>query len=89
LGSRAARGRQNQNQPAITNYEKLREALLQDGEREAAGLFRQMMKAVVRLGLLDAINEEVAALCGLRYRPDRGSDCRRAGSERGVAYLDG
>jgi putative transposase len=71
------------------DYEKLQEAFLQGTEREAAELFRQMMKGVVRVGLLEAMNEEVTALCGPRYRPDPGSDCRRAGSERGVAYVDG
>ena len=71
------------------NHEKLKEAFLQGGEREAAGLFREMMKGVVRLGLLEAMNEEVEALCGPRYKPNPDSDCRRAGSEHGVAYIDG
>src|SRR5690606_36085913 len=48
-----------------------------------------MMKGVVRLGLLEAMAEEVEALCGPRYRPDPEGACHRAGSERGVAFLDG
>jgi putative transposase len=35
---------------------------LQGTEREAAELFRQMMKGVFRVGLLEAMNEEVTAL---------------------------
>lgn len=71
------------------NHERLKEAFLQGGEREAAELFREMMKGVVRLGLLEAMAEEVEALCGPRYRPDPEGACHRAGSERGVAFLDG
>ncbi len=48
-----------------------------------------MIKGVVRLGLFEAMKEEVDSLCGRRYQPDPHSDCQRAGSERGVAYLDG
>ena len=44
------------------DYEKLQEAFLQGTEREAAELFRQMMKGVFRVGLLEAMNEEVTAL---------------------------
>ena len=71
------------------NHEKLKEAFLQGREREAAELFRQMMKGVVRLGLFEAMKEEVDSLCGRRYQPDPHSDYQRAGSERGIAYLDG
>ena len=35
------------------------------------------------------MSDEVESLCGPRYRPDSGSDYRRAGSERGSVYLDG
>ena len=48
-----------------------------------------MIQGVVRLGLFEAMKEEVDSLCGRRYQPDPHSDCQRAGSERGVAYLDG
>jgi transposase-like protein len=71
------------------NHERLKEAFLQGGEREAAELFREMMKGAVRLGLLEAMAEEVDVLCGPRYRPDPNCACHRAGSERGVAFLDG
>jgi len=71
------------------DYERLKEAFLQGGEREAAGLFGQMMKGVIRIGLLEAMKEEVEALCGPRYRPDSARGCQRAGSELVVAYLDG
>ena len=70
-------------------HEKLRDAFLQGEEREAANLFRQVLRQAVRAGLYEAMAEEVEALCGPRYRPDHQSDCHRAGSEKGVAYLDG
>jgi putative transposase len=70
-------------------HEKLKEAFLQGEEREAANLFRQLMRQAVRVGLYEAMAEEVEALCGPRYRPDSQSCFHRAGSERGVAYLDG
>jgi putative transposase len=70
-------------------HEKLKEAFLQGEEREAAKLFQQMLRQSVRAGLFEAMAEEVEALCGPRYRPNRESPCHRAGSETGVAYLDG
>jgi len=70
-------------------HEKLRDAFMQGEEREAANLFRQVLRQAVRAGLYEAMAEEVEALCGPRYRPDHQSACHRAGSEKGVAYLDG
>ncbi len=63
-------------------HEKLKEAFLQGREREAAVLFRQMMKGVVRLGLFGAMKEEVDSLCGRRYQPDPHSDYQRADADR-------
>ena len=71
------------------NYEKLRTALLQGEEQEVANLFREMMRGAVRAGIFEAMATEVETLCGLRYRPDSDSPYQRAGSEKGVAYLDG
>lgn len=70
-------------------HEKLKEAFLQGEEREAADLFRQLLRQSVRAGLFEAMAEEVEALCGPRYHPDHQSLLHRAGSEKGVAYLDG
>jgi transposase-like protein len=70
-------------------HEKLKEAFMQGEEREAAKLFHQLLRQSVRAGLFAAMAEEVEALCGPRYRPDSQSLCHRAGSEAGVAYLDG
>lgn len=82
-------GLRNQNQPTTVFDERLREAFLQGEEREAAQLFREMLHRSVRLGLYEAMAEEVERLCGPRYKPDPESPCQRAGSEKGVAYLDG
>lgn len=70
-------------------HEKLKEAFLQGEEREAAELFRQMLRQSVRAGLFEAMAEEVEALCGPRYHPPGESVHHRAGSEKGVAYFDG
>jgi len=40
-------------------HEKLKEAFLQGEEREAANLFRQLMRQAVRVGLYEAMAEEV------------------------------
>jgi putative transposase len=71
------------------NHEKLKEAFMQGEEREAAKLFQELLRQSVRAGLFAVMAEEVDALCGPRYRPDSQSVYQRAGSEIGVAYLDG
>jgi transposase-like protein len=70
-------------------HEKLKEAFMQGEEREAAKLFQELLRQSVRAGLFAAMAEEVEALCGPRYRPDFQSVYHRAGSETGIAYLDG
>lgn len=70
-------------------HEKLKEAFMQGEEREAAKLFQELLRQSVRAGLFAAMAEEVEALCGPRYRPDSQSVYHRAGSETGIAYLDG
>ncbi len=62
---------------------------MQGDENEAANLFRQLVRQSVRVGLLEAMVEEVEALCGRGYRSDPQSPYHRAGSEIGVAYLYG
>ena len=62
---------------------------MQGEEREAAKLFQELLRQSVRAGLFATMAEEVDALCGPRYRPDSQSVYQRAGSEIGVAYLDG
>ena len=62
---------------------------MQGEEKEAANLFRELLRRSVRAGLFEAMAEEVEALCGPRYHPDHQSLCHRAGSETGSAYFDG
>lgn len=71
------------------DYQELKEAFLQGDEREAAKLMRELLRASVRAGLFEAMAAEVESLCGPRYRPDPESDCVRAGSEQGSAFIDG
>jgi putative transposase len=70
-------------------HEKLKAAFLQGGEREATDLFNELIRGSVRQAFWQMMSDEVEALCGPHYRPDSDSDYRRAGSERGRAYLDG
>ena len=62
---------------------------MQGEEREAAELFRQMLRQSVRAGLFEAMAEEVEALCGPRHHPPGDGVHHRAGSEKGPAYFDG
>lgn len=66
----------------------LREALAQAPESEAVEIFQRTLRQSVRLALYAAMEAEVNELCGAKYHPN-GSGNRRAGSERGSAYLDG
>lgn len=70
------------------NETTLREALAQATETEAIEIFQQTLKRSVRLALYAAMEAEVNELCGAKYHPNN-SENRRAGSERGIAYLDG
>ena len=71
------------------DHQKLEEAFLQGGEKEASDLFNELLRVTVRKGLLDAMQQEVESLCGPRHHPDPESPCHRAGSEKGTAYLNG
>jgi putative transposase len=69
------------------SHGKFREAFLQGEEKDAANLFRHLLRQSIRIGLLEAMKEEVEALSGPRYHPQ--SPCHRAGSESGIVYMDG
>ena len=70
-------------------HEKLKAAFMQGGEREATNLFNELIRGSVRQAFWQMMSDEVESLCGPSYRPDSGSEYRRAGSERGRVYLDG
>ena len=71
------------------NQGELRAAFLQGEEKEAANLFRQFLRQSIGIGLMAAVQEEVEVLCGPRYKPDLQRTCHRAGSDSGVACMDG
>lgn len=66
----------------------LRGALAQASQSESVEIFQQTLKHSVRLALYAAMESEVNELCGAKYHPN-GTENRRAGSERGGAYLEG
>ncbi len=82
-------GVKTKNQPTTVDYQTLESAFLQGDEKQASELFNEMMRKSVRLGLLAALEEEVASLCGPKYQPASDSPCCRAGSEKGSAYING
>ena len=71
------------------NQEKLREAFLQGGEREASEVFNELMRSSVRAALWEMMSSEVESLCGPKYHPKAEGEYRRGGSEQGSEYLDG
>ena len=71
------------------NHEKLKAAFVQGGERESTELFNELIRGSVREAFWQMMAEEVEALCGPRYRPEKTSEYRRGGSECGRVYLGG
>ena len=70
-------------------HEKLREAFVQGGAREATEFFNEVIRGCVREAFWQMMAEEVDSLCGKRYHPAPDCDYKRAGSETGSVYLDG
>ena len=66
----------------------LRDELIQAGPEEAARILRNTLRGCVRAAFFDAMAAEVDELCGPKYAP-KDSACHRAGSELGVAWIDG
>ena len=69
--------------------DNLREALAQASEEESREIFNDAMRRMVRLAFFDAMEAEIESLCGRKYFPKPESEYSRAGSEKGVAYLNG
>jgi len=70
------------------NETSLRSALAQASESEAVEILQQTLRQSVRMALFDAMEQEVNALCGSKYKPSE-SDYKRSGSEKGSVYLEG
>lgn len=70
------------------NETSLRSALAQASENEAVEILQQTLRQSVRMALFDAMEQEVNALCGSKYKPSE-SDYKRSGSEKGSVYLEG
>lgn len=83
-------GEKKPKEPTTTmTHDELKRAFLQGGEREAGELLNEMMRSAVRAAFWKMMEEEVEGLCGARYHPRENTSFRRAGSEKGRAYLDG
>ena len=67
----------------------LQEQLLQSDFAETSQIFNEMLRGAARLALFELMQEEVCNLCGPAYQPSEGASHRRAGSERGICYIDG
>jgi transposase-like protein len=62
---------------------------LQEGRALTRELFLEHIRGCVQASVLELMEEEVQRLCGPRYRPLAAANCRRAGSEQGILYLEG
>lgn len=67
----------------------IEQLLLQADDQEAQRLFDELMKHSARMGLLRAMEREVDLLCGQKNKPSEDQEFKRAGSEQGVAYING
>lgn len=67
----------------------LREELAQASEGESREIFQTAIRRMARLAFFEALEEEVTNLCGRKHHPRKESEYYRAGSEKGVAYLNG
>lgn len=67
----------------------LQEQLLQSNSTETSEIFNELLRGAARLALFDLMQEEVLALCGPAYSPPADATHRRAGSEKGVCYVNG
>ncbi len=67
----------------------LQEQLLQSNSTETSEIFNELLRGAARLALFDLMQQEVLALCGPAYSHSPKASYRRAGSEKGVCYVDG
>ncbi len=78
-----------ENQPSM-NTQTLQEQFLQSESGQSAEIFNQFLRSSVRLALFELMQQEVHDLCGRSHARDRhSSSFRRAGSEKGICYIDG
>ncbi len=73
----------------MQTHQTIQKDLAQANDEQARELFQQMLRGCVRQGLMGALAAEVELLCGPKYSPNPQSECRRAGSEKGHAYING
>lgn len=77
------------NQPTTMTVNTVREVFVQASDEEAKDIFDELLRKSVRLGLLEALEEEVNTLCGKKHHPNQESPYYRAGSEKGSFYGHG
>jgi len=71
------------------NQSTLHELLWQTPAGEVGGVFREFLRQTARGMLVEAMMQEVGAVCGAAYHPRSGAPCRRAGSAPGRVILEG
>lgn len=67
---------------------ELLETLMQADNESVRGAFQDFLRGAMRYAFLEAMEEEVAGLCGPRYARSAERECVRAGSAEGVVYFD-
>lgn len=73
----------------MQHYQTIQTLLAQANDEQARHLFQQLLRSSVRQGLIEAMAAEVELLCGPKYDPNPDANFRRAGSERGLAFING
>jgi putative transposase len=73
----------------MQHYQTIQTLLAQANDEQARHLFQQLLRSSVRQGLIEAMAAEVELLCGPKYDPNPDGGFRRAGSERGLAFING
>jgi len=67
---------------------ELLETLMQADNESVRATFQDFLRGAMRYAFLEAMEEEVARLCGPKYARCAQRQCVRAGSAEGVAYFD-
>jgi transposase-like protein len=73
----------------MQDYQTIKSVLAQANNEQSRELFQEMLRNSVRLALVDALAQEVEMLCGPKYGRGHEAPCRRAGSEKGHAFING
>lgn len=73
----------------MKDSQTIRTLMAQANSEQASEIFQEMLRKSVRLALVEMMAEEVDLLCGPKYSRSQDGELRRAGSEKGHAFING